>query len=277
VGFFKLQPRRPDRAIHGYIYYRWTAWYVATARAVLERGRALGPIRTLLGRRLESTHHAKVVPTADARRVIELDRPIALHNSESVVPFPVARDIVLDEPRTIAIARCACRAVADDRGERDHDCGPIEQCLYVGDPVASFVIAKQGARRATAAEALAVIEAAASRGDVHTLWFKDAAAGRMYAICNCCPSCCLGFKARENGFSPLAGSGFVARVDAAACTACGACQRACPFGAVHVDQLAVVDAAACLGCGVCVEACPSEAIALAPAAEGPQPIPWERG
>ncbi len=46
-----------------------------------------------------------------------------------------------------------------------------------------------------------------------------------------------------------------------ACIACGACERACPFDAIHVnDNLASIDYDKCTNCGICVKACPTNAI-----------------
>ena len=46
------------------------------------------------------------------------------------------------------------------------------------------------------------------------------------------------------------------------CVGCGACEGACPVGAVKVDGtgVAVVDADACIDCGACEGACPTGAI-----------------
>ena len=46
------------------------------------------------------------------------------------------------------------------------------------------------------------------------------------------------------------------RVDEAACTACGACQRVCPVDIRHVGDHE------CVHCGLCMDICPEEAITL---------------
>ena len=67
-------------------------------------------------------------------------------------------------------------------------------------------------------------------------------------------------------------------VDAAVCTACGACVRACPRGLIELrprgraevlcanrDKGGVarkVCASACIGCGKCLKTCPSGAVVL---------------
>ena len=279
----KLQPTRPDRVLHGYVYYRWTDRYMAAVRYFLARPR-FGALRTFGGRWLERTHHAKVVSAEDARRLITIEKPIEWRGLEHVVPFRVARDIVLEAPPRIALAPCACRTVAKHAGEYDGSCGPVDVCLYVGDPIASFVAEKQeGARLIAAEEALDVLDAAAARGNVHTLWFKDASDGRMYAICNCCACCCIGMRARAEGFSPLAASGYLATIDAERCTACGICVRSCPFAAIELDgasaresrvNTAAVTATRCLGCGVCTNVCPQGAIEMTRAEDGVDPLPW---
>ncbi|MFP4057782.1 MAG: ATP-binding protein [Candidatus Brocadiia bacterium] len=53
------------------------------------------------------------------------------------------------------------------------------------------------------------------------------------------------------------------RIDAAACTGCGACVEACVFGALATeDDVAALDPVVCEGCGLCARVCPAEAIAM---------------
>ena len=47
------------------------------------------------------------------------------------------------------------------------------------------------------------------------------------------------------------------------CVGCGACLKACAYGAIRiVDKLAVIDAEKCTLCGACVQACPFDAIVI---------------
>lgn len=86
---------------------------------------------------------------------------------------------------------------------------------------------------------------------------------RFYAICNCCSCCCGGIDAMVNyGVPMITASGFVAQPDETLCVACGICESACPFQAVHVNGASAVDWERCMGCGVCVDQCPQRAMAL---------------
>ena len=45
-----------------------------------------------------------------------------------------------------------------------------------------------------------------------------------------------------------------------ACVGCGACEGACPVGAITVDGVASVNADACIDCGACSHICEYESI-----------------
>ncbi len=205
-----------------------------------------------------SSYHGKVMPLGLAEDLVMVQEDVELRGMEHVVPYKIAHDIVLKNPQKIAVFDCPCRLL------QENHCEPTDVCMAVGDPVASFVLDNEGfrARQASAEEAVEILRAERKRGHVHNAFFKDVVDGRFFAICNCCPCCCIGMKAWNKFGSPmLASSGYVAVVNEE-CTACGDCAEICPFDAVAVEEVAVVDRAKCMGCGVCEGACEYGAIAL---------------
>lgn len=60
-------------------------------------------------------------------------------------------------------------------------------------------------------------------------------------------------------------SSVTARVKLSLCSACGICERVCPYSARYLDtelNRIMVDPASCQGCGTCVSECPNSATAL---------------
>ncbi len=69
----------------------------------------------------------------------------------------------------------------------------------------------------------------------------------------------------KKGFAEL--DPLVATVDTDACTACGLCVDACPYGAIEMTTVdgratAIISETGCKGCGGCVPVCPENAIDL---------------
>ncbi|MGD8882808.1 MAG: CoB--CoM heterodisulfide reductase iron-sulfur subunit A family protein [Desulfobacterales bacterium] len=66
----------------------------------------------------------------------------------------------------------------------------------------------------------------------------------------------------------IVAEGMINHVDAELCRACGECEKACGFEAIHVTEVtegrkrAMVTEALCTGCGVCNVACPTGAASL---------------
>jgi ferredoxin len=258
--------------IHGYVYTRWPYLYIGIGTGQHPLTRIFRPVVNLVGRFLVSgaeegeagihfanTYHGKVVPLEAATQLVTVDEEISITDLEQTIPYTLARDIILHNPDHIVVLDCPCRSVRPD------PCLPLDVCMIIGEPFASFVAEHhpQRSRWIDRQEAVDILTAERERGHVHHAFFKDAMLGRFYAICNCCSCCCGAMYAQRNGTPMLASSGYVAVVDDGLCAGCGDCAAVCQFAAISVDDgFARIDAAACMGCGVCVAHCPQEAIAL---------------
>lgn len=288
-AFWRAAKSRPGasfrEALHGLIYLTWPEAYI---RIGLGRGRAarllnapLNGIGHLLGlwsddagKRFADTYHGKVVPGQDIRRLILINRPLALTTPEQVLPYALARDIILDNPADLALFDCPCRATMEN------PCLPLDVCIIVGNPIVDFVLEHHPSksRRITPEEAVAVVEASHKRGHVSHAFFKEAVLGRYYAICNCCSCCCGAMQAQRNGVPMLASSGYVAALAPEQCLHCGLCAKKCPFSAIALTKdtsekpLPHIEEEACLGCGICALLCPGQALRLIRDPAKPAPL-----
>ena len=241
--------------LHGYVYGRWNKEYLKILlKYIIPR---LGP----RGKKWVADHyHGKVLTSELAKAIITLDHDIPLQDLEQIIPYPLARDLVMKGPPEVAVFQCPCRQI------RDKPCEPTQVCMVIGQPFVDFVIEHHpnSSRRLSQTEALELLEAEHKRGHLHSAWFKDACLDRFYEICNCCKCCCGGIEAMvKYGAPTMASSGYVAKVDEALCNACGTCEDICPFRAIQVaDDKAIVKWETCMGCGVCQGQCPGEALSL---------------
>ena len=258
--------------LHGYVYGRWPYLYIGIGTGEHPLARVFGPLVRWLARlfpprpsdepdhvTFADTYHGKVVPLEAAKQLVTVEEEIRLTDLEQVLPYALARDIVLQNPDHIVVLECPCRA------SRPNPCLPLDVCLVVGEPFASFVAEHHPhrSRWITPEEAVEILCAEHERGHVHHAFFKDAMLGRFYAICNCCACCCGAMQAWRHGTPMLASSGYVSRVAVDLCVGCGICADFCQFGALSVSGgLVAVDTAACMGCGVCVSKCPEGALSL---------------
>ncbi len=206
------------------------------------------------------TYHGKVMTREDTTRLIRVDEPVDLAELEHVIPYGVARSIILQDPLpSLAAMDCPCRAQKKDA------CEPRDVCIVMGEPFVSFVLEHhpKKSRRLSVEEALKIIEEEDKRGHIHTAWFKDAMHDRFYTICNCCGCCCLGMKSFFRGTPRIAHSGYSPAINADLCVGCGACSKICPFNAIVAqDETYIIDTGKCMGCGLCANHCPSGAISL---------------
>lgn len=241
-------------AVHAYAYGRWTKQYLdLLTNQVFPRLSAAGR------KRWADRYHGKVLTHDQARAIVTLNREIPRRDLEQIIPYAMARDLVLKGPPEVAVFPCACRQ------RRVNPCLPIQVCMVIGQPFVDFILEHhpRTSRRLSQTETVELLEDEHRRGHLHSAWFKDVLLGRFYAICNCCKCCCGGIEAmRKHGVPMVASSGYVAQIDETACTACGACEEACPFGAIRMNGTVALDWDACMGCGVCVDSCPSQAISL---------------
>jgi Pyruvate/2-oxoacid:ferredoxin oxidoreductase delta subunit len=276
--FFRESRRTPGYSLfdwlHGYAYGRWPYLYIGIGTGEHPLSKKLGWLWDWLGRLIiprsehdeqdekrafADTYHGKVVPLEAARQLVMVQEEIRLPDLEKIIPYNRARALILKNPDHIVVLECPCRA------SRQHPCLPLDVCLIVGEPFASFVVEHhpQRARWISREQALDILQAEDERGHVHHAFFKDAMLGRFYAICNCCACCCGAMQAQRNGTPMLASSGYLSQVDEDLCLACGTCVEYCQFGALDLDGAVVsVDPDRCMGCGVCVSHCDQDALEL---------------
>jgi len=241
-------------ALHGYIYGRWTRQYI---RLLLNPP---GQPKPGMLNWLSNHYHAKVLTHEHAQAIVSNDRNIPLQDLEQIIPYPVARKLVLNGPPAVAAFECVCRHA------RAQHCEPTQVCMVIGQPIVDFILEHQPktSRLLTRDEALELLRAEHERGHLHSAWFKDAMLDRFYAICNCCKCCCGGVQAMTQwGARMMAPSGYVAALNHEECEGCGTCVDICPFNALSLGESgSVLDWERCMGCGACEVKCPLEAIKL---------------
>lgn len=242
------------KALHMYVYGRWTDRYV---KWLVNRFPRLNKRQR---QRWADHYHGKVVTHEHAQAIVDCDHDIPLQDLEQIIPYPAARDLVLKGPPDVAAYECACRAA------RDNPCQPTQVCVVVGQPFVDFILEHhpKSSRRLTQAEALELLRQEHERGHLHSAWFKDVMLDRFYAICNCCKCCCVGIETMTRYGTPMmASSGYVAHVDEDLCATCGTCAQACPFDALSLNETSArLDWQKCLGCGICTAKCPNDAVSL---------------
>lgn len=252
-------------SVHAYVYGRWTNQYISIL------------INRLMPRMDQKTrdhwansYHGKVLTPELAAEMITLDHDIDSRNLEHIIPYPMARDVVLKSPLNITLYECACRHA------RPNGCKPTDVCMTIGGSANDFLLDHnpQSARRITQAEALDILRAEHERGHLHSAWFKNVIGDRLFAICNCCKCCCAGIEGMTKyGAKTIVSSGYVAAIDESNCTVCSVCVEACPFDALSMETgTTTVNHAKCMGCGVCEGQCRFEAIALIRDETKPAPL-----
>ncbi|MEE8392060.1 MAG: hypothetical protein V3S14_14870 [Anaerolineae bacterium] len=151
VAFAREARRTPGYSlfdwVHGYVYARWIYLYISIGIEEHPLGRLLGPLVRWLGRLLPSKppddldrvtfadmYHGKVVTLEAATQLVTVEEEIRLQDLEHIIPYARARDIVLQNPDHIVVLDCICRAA------RPNPCQPLDVCLAIGEPFASFIV-----------------------------------------------------------------------------------------------------------------------------------------
>ncbi|HSG44226.1 MAG TPA: 4Fe-4S binding protein [Anaerolineales bacterium] len=260
--------------LHGYIYARWPYLYIGVGTGEHPLTKWLAPLagwfnklatngkpRDSNGSKITfaDTYHGKAVPLETAKQLVQINEEIRIPDLEQVIPYKRARSIIMNNPDHIVVLDCPCRSA------RENPCLPLDVCLIIGDPFASFIQEhhSERSRYITSDEAVDILKAEDERGHVHHAFFKDAMLERFYAICNCCDCCCGAMQAHRNGTPMLASSGYVSYIDEDLCIGCGDCEDYCQFHALEVvDGVNRVIYENCMGCGVCVNHCTQNAVSL---------------
>lgn len=283
-GFIKEGRKLVDYSLfdflHGYVYARWPYLYIGIGLGEHPVGKAFMNIRSMVAPRqstkqahtekMTDTYHGKVLLPKSAHTLVQVQQDVDLRNLEHVIPYPTARDIVLHNPDHIVVLECPCRSV------RKEPCLPLDVCMIVGEPFASFVLDHHPGRSRPLSrdQAVQLLEQEHERGHVHHAFFKDAMLGRFYAICNCCSCCCGAIQIVRNGSPMITSSGYIAHVDESQCVGCEDCQEVCNFDALlTVEGATTVDNTKCMGCGICIDACQEGALRLE--REPSKPVPLE--
>jgi ferredoxin len=176
---------------------------------------------------------------------------------------------LIETASTVAVSTCACRHHSEHLGKSCNR--PQRVCLTLNDG-AETMVRSGHAERISAREGLAIIEESQKAGLAQT---GDNVKKNVGYICNCC-GCCCGMMRSIRSFDlnhAIVSSNWIAEVDAAECTGCGLCVKACPTGAMANEDYvldgrkrrrAVREEDLCLGCGVCDTACKMNAISMRP-------------
>ena len=116
-------------SLHMYIYARWTNQYLDV---LLNR---IYPRLDERGHKWwRDRYHGKVLTQDQAEAIVLLDHDIARRDLEQIIPYPMARDLVLKGPPDVVAYECACRHA------RVKPCQPTQVCMVIGQPGVDFML-----------------------------------------------------------------------------------------------------------------------------------------
>ncbi len=208
------------------------------------------------------TEVRKVIPIPDNvtpfMRVIPIERTIQA--GQRVFTYDQLSSYI-ESADAISVGHCYCHHEDYLLGKETCD-APEYRCMSFG-PGALYTSERGIARLITKEEAFDILKDCEEKGLVH---MSSNTSKYLEFLCNCC-SCHCGVLNKLNKLGkPIwgASSGYLAKVDDAACEQCETCVEMCPMEAISMADAAVIDENRCIGCGVCATHCPPEAIAMNP-------------
>ena len=168
--------------IHGYVYGRWPYLYIGIGKGDHPIAKRMMPLFALFSRvfptknnktsqhaidfashTIADTYHGKAIPLQTARELVMVNQPIHKPDLEHVIPYTTARAIILENPDHIVVIDCPCRVAKEEHFS------PVDVCLIVGEPFASFISEHQPekSRWISPEEAVRILEEEDERGHVH--------------------------------------------------------------------------------------------------------------
>jgi electron transport complex protein RnfB len=193
-------------------------------------------------------------------RVVPVNKRIAVERG--VTTYDQIRAHIEASPGPFGTLACICRHGRDLLGESCKQTELRENCLMIG-PAARWAVESGHGQAASREEILALLD----RADQDGLVLQPENTKAPMFVCCCCGCCCGVLESAKRLPSPASyfSSNFYARVDAEACTSCGACETRCQMEAISSPEgKAVVDRERCIGCALCVTTCPSGAMRFEP-------------
>lgn len=178
--------------------------------------------------------------------------------TSEILSYETASGIV-DNAAYISVGRCYCRHKMEHLGKA---CGATQDACLSFDKTAESLVKHGIARHISREEAHGILDICIRQGLAQ---IGDNVKSKPSVICNCCGCCCdLLLTYRRFGVTSLISpSNYIANIDQATCTQCGACMQRCPAGGLAmVSGKYFVNKRVCLGCGVCTRGCEAGACTM---------------
>ena len=155
---------------------------------------------TTAGRGGATAITARVLTHDQAEAIVTLDHDIAVRDLEQIIPYPMARDLVLKGPPDIAAYECACRHA------RTAPCTPTQVCMVIGQPFVDFILEHNPQQSgALPSRGPGVAPCGARPWALPLSVVQRCDAWSLYSVCNCCKCCCGGIEAMVMYWQPGAG------------------------------------------------------------------------